>query len=50
MRKLRPKELPIMAIRLSREIELYPHLKKQPTLEAYMIRTWGSKGLVSGPD
>ena len=49
MRKLRPKELPIMAIRLSREIELYPHVKKHPTLEAYMIRTWGSRGLISGP-
>jgi hypothetical protein len=38
-----------MAIRLSREIELYPHVKKHPTLEAYMIRTWGSRGLIGGP-
>ena len=49
MRKLTPKELPIMTIKLSREIELYPQVKRQPTLEAYMIQTWGSRGLISGP-
>ena len=49
MRKLTPKELPIMAIKLSWEKELYAHVKRQPTLEAYMIRTWGSRGLITGP-